>query len=205
MNTPQFHERPGFRVAPEERPWRTRRAARVVLVTPDDGSAGDGAQREVLLLADSDPGLSGVRWWVTPGGGIDGEESPAQAAVREIHEETGLVTEVTALRGPVAHRVVRHGYSDQVLEQEEWFFVLTAARFTTSTAGYTQDEQLTFKGVRWWPLAELADTREWIWPTDLPHLVALADRPDAWPHEYGLITDESTVPVADAGRPARPW
>ncbi len=200
MSTPHFHERPGFAVAPEERPWRSRRAARVVIVTP---GAGDGAQREVLLLADSDPGLSDVRWWVTPGGGIDGEETPAQAAVREIHEETGLVTHEDALRGPVAHRIVRHGYSDQVLEQEEWFFVLSAARFATSTAGYTEDEQLTFKGVRWWPLAELAGTDQWIWPSDLLHLVALADRPDAWPHEYGLVVDESTVPVADAGRPVR--
>ena len=37
----------------------------------------------VLLFADTDPGVPGVSWWVTPGGGIDPGETPEAAGLRE--------------------------------------------------------------------------------------------------------------------------
>jgi len=39
----------------------------------------------------------GYDFWVPPGGGIIGAEALAEAAVREVAEETGLVVEATAL------------------------------------------------------------------------------------------------------------
>jgi len=192
---PHFHERPGIAVAPQLRPWKYRRASRVVIVGPGE------QEPEVLLFHDSDPGLDGSRWWVTPGGGIDGDETPAQAAVREVREETGFVAAEADLVGPVAHRTVRHGYSDQVLEQEEWFFLLATPRFRVSTAGHTEDEQLTLKGSRWWPLSALAGSDDWIWPDRLLDLVALGDLPDRWPVELGLSVAESTVAVTEEAVP----
>lgn len=189
---PHFHERPGIAVEPHLRPWKFRRASRVVIVGPGE------QEPEVLLIHDSDPGLAGSTWWVTPGGGIDGDETPAQAAVREVQEETGWVAGEADLLGPIAHRVARHGYSDQILEQDEWFFLLAVPRFRVSTAGHTEDEQLTLKGSRWWPLSAIAATEEWIWPAGLLDLVALGDLPQAWPRELGLEETESTVPIAGA-------
>ncbi|QGF24007.1 NUDIX hydrolase [Raineyella fluvialis] len=186
---PHFRERTGIAVEPEARPWRHRRASRVVVVSPGQDEPG------VLLMHDSDPGLPGTHWWVTPGGGIDGDETAAQAATREVREETGYVAEEADLLGPIAHRTVRHGYSDQVLEQEEWFFLLATPRFRVSTEGHTEDEQLTFTGSRWWPLSAIAATDEWIWPVGLLDLVALGDLPQDWPRELGLVDAESTVPV----------
>lgn len=186
---PHFHERPGIAVDPAQRPWKFRRASRVVIVGPGE------QEPAVLLFHDSDPGLEGSRWWVTPGGGIDGDETPAQAAVREVQEETGYVAAEEDLVGPIAHRTVRHGYSDQVLEQEEWFFLLATPHFRVSTDGHTEDEQLTLKGSRWWPLSAIAGTEEWIWPAGLLDLVALGDLPRDWPLELGLVEAESTVPV----------
>lgn len=176
------------RPGPDGRPWHTRRASRVLVV-----SAGP-QESEVLLVQDSDPGVPGVRWWVTPGGGIDPGESPAEAALREVHEETGHRADPTDLHGPVAHRVVRHGYSDRVLEQEEWFFLLPAPRFRVRTDGHTASERRKLGEIRWWRLGDLAGTREWIWPADLLDLVACADSPQRWPLELGLVTEESTVP-----------
>ena len=52
-----------------ERPRHRRRGTRVVVT---DLSS-------VLLLADTDPGVPGSRWWVTPGGGIDAGEDDRTA------------------------------------------------------------------------------------------------------------------------------
>src|SRR4051794_9542208 len=64
-------------------PFTMRRtAARVVLLNAD---------KHVLLIEASDPAdRSKGRWWEIPGGGIDHAESSAEAARRELFEETGI-------------------------------------------------------------------------------------------------------------------
>ncbi|MCA0294604.1 MAG: NUDIX domain-containing protein [Actinobacteria bacterium] len=181
-----FRTRRFVPVAPELRPRRSREAARVVIT--------DG--RVALMLADTDPGLPGTRWWVTPGGGIDPGESPVEAAVREVAEETGLVVRAGDLRGPVAVRTVVHGYSDQVLSQTESFFVLVVdAAFEVQPGGLTPDEQLTLDGCDWLPLHALDGLADPVWPANLAELVALAERPEEWPKQLGEV-EESTLPVA---------
>ncbi len=172
-------------IAPELRPHRSRSAARVIIT---DGQS-------VLLLADTDPGLPGTRWWVTPGGGIDPGEDALAAAVREVGEETGLVVDAAALIGPVATRTVVHGYSDQVLSQTEAFFLLRVAKpFDPDAAGLTLDEQITLDGWAWHRLDELDSVPEPVWPADLVALVALGTTPGSWPVDLGRV-EESTLPV----------
>jgi len=45
-----------------------------------------------------------LQQWMPPGGHIEPDEDPVQAVLREIEEETGLVTEVMPAREPVPFR-----------------------------------------------------------------------------------------------------
>ncbi|XAS77902.1 NUDIX domain-containing protein [Dermatophilaceae bacterium Sec6.4] len=148
-------------VPPQQRPLRTRRTARVLLI--------DRAER-VLLFSDRDPGVSGVTWWITPGGGIEAGESDVVAAIREVHEETGLLLDATALIGPLAARRVRHGYSDVVINQHDTFFAAYVDAFEVDTSGHTQEEKITMTASRWWSRDELATTTATIWPAQLGQL-----------------------------------
>jgi 8-oxo-dGTP pyrophosphatase MutT (NUDIX family) len=167
-----------------DRPRKVRTTVRVLLVNEAD---------QTLLFEDTDPGLPEFRWWVIPGGGMDPGESEEQTAVREIAEETGLVLAPEELLGPVARRHIVHGYSDQVIEQEETFFVARVSTFEVDVAGHTEEEKLTLQQSRWWDRAALAETDEWIWPARLLELWDLADDPSAWPLEMGH-EEESTWP-----------
>lgn len=165
----------------------TRHAVRVLVLTPED---------EVLLLRDTDPGHPDRHWWVTPGGGIDPGESDLVAACRELIEETGLAIDPAQLVGPLANRLVRHGYSDQIFVQTELFYAVEVERFAIDVSLHTPEEQLTLTGAKWWPLAELESTEEWVWPAQLPELVRRARQqpvPPRW--ELGEVDEESTRPL----------
>jgi len=176
-------------VAPEERPRRTRSTVRVLLIDDRD---------RILLFADSDPGIPGARWWITPGGGIDPGESERIAAVRELEEETGLLVTEADLFGPTMRRTVVHGYSDVVIDQDDVFYACWVPAFEVSTAGHTEEELLTMAGHRWWTREELAATDEEIWPAVLLDLWKDADvRRDAAaadPVDGGWV-EESSVPA----------
>jgi 8-oxo-dGTP pyrophosphatase MutT (NUDIX family) len=171
---------------PADRPRTTRETVRVILINDD----------RTLLFEDSDPGVPDARWWVTPGGGVDPDETATQAAIREVAEETGCRLTEDDLRGPIAHRHVVHGYSDQVIEQDESFYLAMVAPFEVDISAHTADERLTLQQYRWWSHDDLRHTDEWIWPDELVELWSRAGDPDAWPIDLGT-QEESTVPDAN--------
>lgn len=174
---------PKYFIDPADRGYKWRQAARVII----------RAQNDVLMIEDYDPGVPDFGWLVTPGGGVDPGESFRDAAIREVWEETGHVVIEDNLTKPVASRVVIHGYSDEILVQEEQFFLYDVqARFEPTTDGFTEDEQLTLGQFRWISLDNLPD--EVLWPDNIAWLATLI--PDA-PHDLGIV-DESSKPLNDA-------
>ena len=136
-----------------------RRAARVLVV--------DRAGR-VLLFRGCDPSDPGQgQWWLTPGGGLDPGESPAEGAARELAEETGLRVAPADL-GPVVHeRVAQFRYAGGHYRQTEDFFCLRVDEHAVDTAGHTELEAAALLEHRWWHPDELRATGDTVYPLDL--------------------------------------
>lgn len=147
-----------------------RRAGRVLLL--------DRAGR-VLLLHGGDPARPGLRWWFTPGGGLEPGETVVEAAARELYEETGLRAAPADLGAPVWHEVSEFEYDGGKYRQDQDFFVLHVAEWQVDTAGMNAQEQLTITEHRWWSAAEIEASTEQIFPSGLAGLVRTATGKDA--------------------------
>ncbi|WP_030195167.1 NUDIX hydrolase [Streptomyces sp. NRRL S-87] len=137
-----------------------RQVARVILLDPDD---------RILLLHGFEPADPDDSWWFTPGGGLEGGESPEQAALRELAEETGI-TRVEL--GPVLwRRYCEFPFDGRRWEQDEWYFLARTEQTETAMEGLTELERRSVAGARWWTSAELSAARETVYPTRLAELL----------------------------------
>lgn len=139
-----------------------RRAARVLLLDPSG---------RVLLLRGCDPARPEHRYWFTVGGGLEAGESLADAAVREVYEETGLRITVTDLVGPVRSDRVEFPFDGRWYTQVQSFFVVRADAFTADLANLDDYEVASVDEARWWSADELAATTERCYPGDLAQLL----------------------------------
>lgn len=143
-----------------------RVAARVLLL--------DAAER-VLLFRGQDPREpERGSWWLTPGGGLDPGETPAQGAARELFEETGLRLDAAFLAGPVHERVAEFVFDGQAYRQSEQFFLARVHAHEVHTGGFTALEVASMLEHRWWSPAELRGSDVVVYPEALVEVLARA-------------------------------
>ncbi|WP_405902691.1 NUDIX hydrolase [Streptomyces sp. NBC_00656] len=141
-------------------PAEARKVARLVLLDPED---------RILLMHGFEPEDPGSTWWFTPGGGLEGDETREQAALRELAEETGI-TDVEL--GPLLwQRMCSFPFDGRRWEQDEWYFLARTTQTATDTGGQTGLERRSVAGLRWWTSAELSAARETVYPTRLAELL----------------------------------
>ncbi len=100
----------------------------------------DGQGRLLMIRRGHEPGAG---LWSIPGGRVEPGETDAEALVREMHEETGLVVEV----GPLIGRVQRPGLAGTIIDIADY-----AATVTGGTLRPGDDAA----DARWVDIADLA-------------------------------------------------
>ena len=134
-----------------------RRAVRAVVL--------DAVSR-LLLMRFTFP--DGRELWATPGGGVDDDESDADALRRELAEELGVANAVIGPR--LWTRAHTFEWDGRVRYQRETIFLVRVGADEVAL-----DVDLTAEGVtatRWWTLAELRATTEHLVPAALPGALA---------------------------------
>jgi ADP-ribose pyrophosphatase YjhB (NUDIX family) len=118
--------------------------------TESEFSAGGVVVRgdECVVIVPVKRSQEGKRVLALPKGHPDGDETPEQAATREVREETGVEAELVEPLGEVAYFYQRKG---RRIRKRVRFFLF---RYVS---GSTDDHDQEIEEARWMPLAEAAE------------------------------------------------
>ncbi|MFI5068858.1 MAG: NUDIX hydrolase [Streptosporangiales bacterium] len=152
-----------------------RPSARVLVVGPGDTL--------LLLQFRTRTRSPATTYWLTPGGGIDSGESVAEAAARELREETGIQVSPADLGPLVAYSAGEWSTGRAVFAAHDSYFFVRWTDTAIDTSGQEELERSLIIGHRWWRLDDLASTSERIVPANATWLVRslLADGHPAEP------------------------
>jgi 8-oxo-dGTP diphosphatase len=121
--------------------------------------------------------LVGQNYWATPGGALEAGESFADAARRELFEETGILRD--AVGQEVAEReFVLQLHDGEYVMAKEHFFLVRVADQSISRDHWTPTEIEVMTDHRWWSVEELTSTGDAVFPETLVAILTSVDQAD---------------------------
>jgi 8-oxo-dGTP diphosphatase len=116
--------------------------------------------------------LAGKGFWATPGGALEAGESFADAARRELLEETGIRMDAVGEEVAVTEEFVLQLADGEYVLAEEHFFLVRIADQTLSRDHWTPLEIEVITEHRWWSIPEVRSTSETVFPETLVAILA---------------------------------
>jgi 8-oxo-dGTP pyrophosphatase MutT (NUDIX family) len=144
-----------------------RLTARVLPVCPEG---------EVLLLQDQDPARPGVLRWGSVGGAADPGESLVEAALRELHEETGIEAAPEALTDPFHRSTYEFSWGGRAFVSDATFFALPLARDVAITFEHLESSEVGHVLAAAWWTAEALEADGTAVAPELPDIMRAAVR-----------------------------
>lgn len=148
----------GWELNQQGMPWR--QAGRVVVV----------AQGQMLLVAGHDFSDATHHWLFTPGGGIEAGESSAQAAARELAEETGIIVDPGALTLLGYRQALFEFRALTCLANETFYYLHLDHKPQLNQERWTTNERSLLDGLNWYSphkLRQLSQAGLAIYPPEL--------------------------------------
>lgn len=139
-----------------------RLAARVIVI--------DELGRVLLFRIPPPQRRPNVSLWLTPGGGIEPGEEAAEAAARELWEETGL--RGTTIGPEIWQRSFPYEAGGLKMRQVERYFVARVASFEPTRENFEAHEHAFITDHRWWSMEEICASGDYFIPRALGTLLA---------------------------------
>lgn len=128
-------------------------------------------------------------FWVTPGGGVEKNESFKDALKREIFEETGI--ENAEIKNCIFSRIAYAKLND--IEQSmyyERYFLVETNEVTIDNENITDGEREVIKEYKWWSVDELRHTKEQVFPIGFKNFIDM----NIFSYKYPIdITDSTDI------------